>query len=614
MKTCIFRARLAVLPLALAAAFPVFAQTTLQETVVTANRSAQLLTDALPHTTVLGRDVIERSQAIDLPSLLASEAGFQFTQNGGKGTSSSLFLRGSASMQVLVLVDGVPLTKQDTTGAVSLEHLMLDQIERIEVVRGNVSAIYGSGAMGGVIQIFTRSGKGEPSGYLQTEAGSYGSSRLATGASGQWGNTRFALNVGRYVTAGFSAISTAQFPKENSDADAYSNTNYNLALSQELIKGHTLGLRSQGSEGRFDADGGGFGTASDVYKGRNKLDTWAIYSHNQINNNWRSEVTYSQGSERSIYDATITASPYSSDATTQSQTLNVTQILAVGSWLVTAGAEHQKQAIDATHNYATDLNRQRSVTAVFGGLSGKLGFNSMQFNLRHDAVEGLDGKSTAYAGYGYQITPSVKLIASVSSSFNLPPLGYLFDLNYGNPDLKPETARSEEIGFQWAQGQQVLRATYFDTSISNQLLYNFDTYKFGNISSTSNQGLEVSYSGAMLGADVRASLTLQDPRNEATGEQLVRRARSMASIGASLPLGQWSYGGELRLTGARPDTASNPELPGYVVANLTARYTVSPQLTMTARIDNVLDSSYQTAYGYNQSGRAIYAGLVWRPM
>lgn len=613
MKTCIFRARLAVLPLALAAAFPVLAQTTLQETVVTANRSAQLLTDALPHTTVIGRDVIDRTQAIDLPSLLASEAGFQFTQNGGKGTSSSLFLRGSASMQVLVLVDGVPLTKQDTTGAVSLEHLLLDQVERIEVVRGNVSAIYGSGAMGGVIQIFTRSGKGEPSGYVQTEAGSYGSSRLATGASGQWGNTRFALNLGRYVTAGFSAMNTAQFPKENPDADAYSNTNYSLALSHELIKGHTLGLRSQGNEGRFDTDGGGFGAASEVYQGRNKLDTWAIYSHNQINNNWHSEVTYSQGSERSMFDATQSAYPYSSDASTRSQTLNITQVLAVGPWLVTAGAEQQEQAIDSTASGSSDLSRQRSVMAVFGGLAGKFGLNALQLNLRHDAVEGLEGKSTAYAGYGYQLTPGVKLIASASTSFNLPPLGYLFDLYSGNPDLKPETAHSKELGIQWAQGQQVLRTTYFDTQISNQLLYDFDTYKFGNISSASNQGLEVSYSGAMLGADVRASLTLQDPRNEASGEQLVRRARSMASFGASLPVGQWSYGGDLRLTGARPDTASNPELAGYVLANLTARYTVSSQLTMTARVDNVLDRLYQTAYGYNQSGRAFYAGLVWRP-
>jgi len=617
MKTCIFNARLAVLPLALAAAWVMMtnasAQTTLQETVVTANRSAQLLTDALPHTTVIGRDVIDRTQALDLPTLLASEAGFQFTQNGGKGMTSSLFLRGSASMQVLVLIDGTPLTKQDTTGAVSIEHIMLDQVDRVEVVRGNVSAIYGSGAIGGVIQIFTRSGSGKPSGYVQTEMGSLGSARLASGASGQWGDTRFAFGVGRHVTSGFSAMNTAQYPNENPDADGYRNTNYNLALSHELIKGQTIGLRLQGSDGSFDTDGGG-GTkdhSAEIYQGRSKLDTLTMFSHNQISNNWRSEVTYSEGRERSIYDATLSLSPYSSDATTRSQTLNVTQVLAMGPWLITAGAEHQNQAIDSTDSYSTDLKHQRGVTAFFAGLSGKLGLNSMQFNVRHDTIESLDSKSTGYLGYGFQVTPVVKLIASLSTSFNFPPLGYLFDPYSGNPDLKPETAHSKEIGLQWAQDKQVLRATYFDTRVSNQLQYNFDTWLFDNISSATNQGIEVSYSGNLYGADMRASLTLQDPRNESTGEQLVRRPRAMASLGASRPWGAWTLGGDLRYTGARPDTSANPELSAFVLANLTARYTVSSQLALTGRVDNVLDRQYQTAYGYNQPGRAFYVGATW---
>lgn len=614
MKFCKLNARFAVLPLALALASHASAQSTLSDTVVTANRSAQLLTDALPHTTVIGRDLIERSSAIDLPNLLASEAGFQFTQNGGRGTASSLFLRGSAAMQVLVLVDGVPLTKQDSTGTVSIEHIMLDQIERVEIVRGNVSAIYGSGAIGGVIQIFTRSGSGKPSAYVQTEVGSYGSARVATGASGQLGDTRFSFGVGRHVSSGFSAMNTKQYPNENPDADGYRNTNYNFSLSNELSKGHTVGLRTQGADGRFDTDGGGLGKVTDIYKGRSKLDTWALYSHNQISTNWRSEVTYSEGRERSIYDATLTAVyPYSSEAITRSQTLNVTQLVALGSWLVTAGAERQNQRIDAADSDATDLNRQRGVSAYFGGLSGKFGLNSMQFNVRRDAADGLDSKTTGYAGYGYQITPAVKLIASLSTSFNLPPLGYLYDLYSGNPDLKPETARSKELGFQWAKDEQVVRATYFDTRVKDQLQYNFDTRKFGNISSASNKGVEVSYSGSWSGTDLRSSLTLQDPMNESTGEQLVRRPQAMASVGASKPLGKWTLGGDLRYTGARPDTSKKPELGAYVVANLSARYALSPQVALTSRVINLLDRQYQTAYGYNQTGRALYVGAIWTP-
>ena len=578
---------------------------------VTANRSEQLLVEALPHTTVIGRDVIDRSQAVDLPTLLSSEAGFQFTQNGGRGTSANLFLRGSASLQVLMLVDGVPMTKQDTSGTVSLEHIMLDQVERVEIVRGNVSAIYGSGAIGGVIQIFTRKGHGKPAGFAQFEAGSYGSARASAGVSGQVGDTRFSFGLGRHKTNGFSAMDGQQFPTENPDSDGYRNTNYNFALSQELTPGHRLGLRAQGSEGQFEFDGGGFGTRTDSFEGSNTSGTWSVYSHNRITSDWRSELTFGQGRESSVYDATLTAFPYDSESVSRSRTLNWTNYVALGSWLLTAGAERQQQIIDATDSSATALNRERGVTALFVGVAGTVGAHSMQFNLRRDDADGLAAKSTGYAGYGFQFTPAWKLIASASTAFNLPPLGYLYDLYSGNSDLQPETAHSIELGVQWAREGQAVRATAFKTEISNLMLYDFATNRFSNVNDSSNKGVEVSYSGKVARADMRASLTLQDPMNETTGERLIRRARTMASFGASLPLGQWTVGGDLRYTGARADTPANPALAAYAVANLTARYTLSPEVGLTARIDNLLDRKYQTAYGYNQSGRALHLGVLW---
>jgi vitamin B12 transporter len=602
--------------LAVMAAFPVLAQSkpeaTLAETVVTANRSEQLLVDALPHTTVIARDVIERSQAVDLPTLLSSEAGFQFTQNGGRGTSSNLFLRGSASLGVLVLLDGVPMTKQDSTGSVSLEHIMLDQVERVEIVRGNVSAIYGSGAIGGVVQVFTRQGNGKPAGFVQLEAGSYGTTRAAAGFSGQAGDTRFAVGVGAHRTDGFSSMDATQNPNENPDADGYRNTNYSLTLSHELAKGHRLGLRAQGSEGEFDFDGGGSGTATDVFKGRNSTDSWSLYSHNKFSSNWRSELTLSQGREKSVYDAKLTASPYDSEAVTRSRTVNWTNTVDMGNWLATLGAENQLQAIDTDDSYATRLNRERNVTALFAGLSGTVGMHSVQVNVRQDNADGLGAQTTGYLGYGFNLTPTWKVIASTSTAFNLPPLGYLYDPFSGNPQLKPETARSHELGLQWAQGGQVVRATVFSTRVSDMMLYDFATYSFNNVSDASNKGLEVSYSGKLAGADLRASLTQQDPVNEGTGGQMMRRAKTMASFGASLPWGAWTLGGDVRYTGERPDVPARPMLDAYTVANLTASYTLTPELALTARVDNLFDSQYQTAFGYNQSGRAGYVGIVWK--
>ena len=587
------------------------ADTTLAPTVVTANRSEQLLTQTLPHTTVIGRDVIERSQAIDLPSLLASEAGFQFTQSGGRGTSATLFLRGGASLQVLVLIDGVALTKQDSTGSVSLEHIMLDQVERVEVVRGNVSAIYGSGAVGGVIQIFMRKGAGKPAAFAQVEVGTYGSVRSAAGARGQLGSTQFFLGVGSEQTDGFSAMNIRQFPSENPDADGYRNRHYNLGFSNEIAPGQTLGLLSQGSEGQFDTDGGGFGKASDVYRGSSTLATWQVYSYNQIMADWRSKLSYSEGRERSAYDARQTAFPYDSEAVTQSQTLNWTNEVNLSGLLVTAGLEAQRQRIDATDSYATNLNRQRGVSALFAGLSGAVGAHSLQLNLRRDNAEGLDGQSTAYLGYGYQFTSQWKGIASTSSAFNLPPLGYLYDPFSGNPQLRPETARSRELGLQWTLDQQVVRATLFGTRTSNLMLYDFATYSFNNVTDASNQGLEVSYTGKLALADLRASLTLQDPRDETSGARLIRRARTMASLAASVPLQGWTLGGELRYTGERPDIVTAPTLDAYTLVNLTLRHALTPTVALTTRIENLFDQQYQSAYGYNQSGRALYVGIVW---
>ncbi len=608
--------RLGAISLASCVTFPVLAQGAvapmLNEVVVTANRSQQLLTEALPHTTVIGRDVIERSQAVDLPTLLASEAGFQFTQNGGRGTTSSLFLRGSASLGVLVLIDGVPMTKQDATGSVSLEHIMLDQVERVEIVRGNVSAIYGSGAIGGVIQVFMRKGQGKPAAYAQLEAGTYGSVRTMAGIAGQIGDTRFSVGVGRHRTDGFSAMNTTQFPKENPDPDGYRNTNYHLDLAHELVKGHTVGLRVQGSDGEFDFDGGGFGTVTDFYKGRNTLDTWAAYSHNQITHDWRSELTLGQGREKSIYDATQTSFPYNSEAVSRSRTLNWTNTLDVAGWLVTAGVEKQQQSIDTSDSTATRLNHERDVAALFAGVSGALGAHSLQFNLRRDDADGLDSQTTAYLGYGLAITSDWKVIASASTAFNLPPLGYLFDPWSGNAALKPETARSTELGLQWARQGQVVRGTVFTTRVADLMLYDFSTYAFSNVSDSSNKGLEVSYSGKWRASDLRASFTQQNPLNESTGQQLIRRAKTMASVGASMPMGAWTLGGDVHYTGARPDVVTRPVLDAYTVANLTARYKLTPELALTARIDNLFDSQYQTAYGYNQSGRAVYVGVVWK--
>lgn len=590
----------------------VTAQTATAQMVVTASRTEQILTDVLPHTTVLGRDAIEQSQVLDLPALLAREAGFQFTQSGGTGSQATAFLRGAASLQVLVLVDGVPMTKQDTTGAVSLEHIMLDQVDRIEIVRGNVSAIHGSGAVGGVIQVFTRQPQGEPSVHATAESGSLGTSRLHLGTQGKQGDLGYAIAVGRVTSDGINAANLSQTLNANPDRDGYRNDNHSVHLSHDLGRDHKVGLRSTRFQGRFDYDvTGSFSAPTDVHKGTARIDNNTVYWSGRFNPDWSSRLSYAEASERNT-TATVGAYAFTTAAETRTRLLSWTHQVKLQSMVLSAGLDHQTQNIETATDSVSGLNRQRRADAVYAGLVYTRLAHSAQLNLRHDDVQGLAAKDSVYLGYGYDLQPQWKLIASYATAFNVPPLGYLYDPYSGNPDLRPETARTAEVGIQWASGTHRLRSTWFETRTKDLLLYDMSTWQFSNISSARNKGLETSYNARVGGTDLRASLTLQDPVNEATGQQLVRRAKTLASASVSQALGQLTLGGHVRYMGSRPDIAGRPGLSSAVLLDLTARYALSRQWTLHGRVDNATDSDHQTAYGYNQLPRTVYVGLGWK--
>ena len=600
------------LSLACIASTTAFAQTPTPQVVVTASRTEQILTDVLPHTTVLGRDAIEQAQLSDLPTLLAREAGFQFTQSGGRGSQATTFLRGAASLQVLVLVDGVPMTKQDTTGAVSLEHIMLDQIDRIEIVRGNVSAIYGSGAVGGVIQVFTRQPQGSPSVFATLESGSLGTSRLNVGTQGKKGDLGYAISLGRSSTDGINAANLSQTINANPDRDGYRNDNHSVHLSYDLGSDHKLGVRSNRFDGRFDYDvPSNLSLSSDVHRGTARIDSTTVYWAGRFNPDWRSRLNYSDATERNT-TATVGGYSFTTQAETRTRLLSWTHQINLRSMVLSAGVDHQTQHIDTATDNVTDLRRQRTANAVYAGLVYARQSHSAQLNIRHDDVQGLANRDSLYLGYGFDLNRQWKLIASYATAFNIPPLGYLFDPYSGNPSLRPETAKTTELGMQWVHGTHRLRSTWFDTRTRDLLLYDMNSWKFSNVSSVKNQGLETSYNGRVGATDLRASLTLQDPINEATGQQLVRRARTLASASISQNIGFLTLGGNVRYMGSRPDIVGNPRLSSAVLLDLTARYALTREWTLFGRVDNATDSQYQTAYGYNQLPRTVYMGLNWK--
>lgn len=575
--------------------------------VVTATRTEQLQTDALPHTTVISASDIKNSQAVDVMTLLRREAGLQLTQTGGLGGASGMFMRGAATRQTLVLVDGVPMTKQDATGTVSIEHLMLDQIDHIEIVRGNVSSIYGSGAVGGVIQIFTKAGSGTGGTQATAELGSNSFRRVAASTGGQSDGLSYSFAVSDVATAGFSAVNPLQSSTANPDRDGYSNLSANASIAKIWAKGHETGLRFMNTAGRFDFDFLKFSLPTDIHKGSTDVNSLTFFSNNRISEKWNSRISISDmsdiNSNRYISSSTdvdrYKTRVKSVDWNNEITTSNISRL--------TVGVNHQWQSINSD-GFGTVENFSRRANSLYAGFDTLLKEkHQLQINVRHDTTEKNDSADTGYLGYGFKLNEKFKLIGSAATGFSAPPLGYLYG-QFGNPNLKPEYTRTFEAGFQYYDDSSLIRTTLFQSHITNQIDFNAG---FSNVREAVNEGIEVSASQEIMGWSTRSSLTVQDPRNADTGERLRRRAALLGSLSANRMFGNFRIGGDIAYTGSRPDGADGNLRP-YWLAGITARYQVNKSYSLFGRIDNVLNENYQTAFGFNQPSRGLFVGLNWQ--
>lgn len=591
---------------------------TLAPIVVTASRLEQAQTDALPHTTVISSEDIKNSGVRDLPSLLQREAGIQFTQPGGLGQPASLFMRGATPGETLILIDGVPVRREGFSAAAALEHILPDQIDRIEIVRGNVSAIYGSGAIGGVIQIFTKQGAGTPTASLSAEIGSRGTRAVTGGVSGKSGNTRYALSATSFRTDGVSANNTTQYPNENPDDDGYRNKSIAASLSNEWTKGHELGIRLYANDGKFEYDGGGFGQPTDIDTGRSKQRSAAVFSKNRLAPQWLSTLTLSKTETRT---ENISISAFGSTTRDKGDTSLLQWANEIGlsdGWTLVTGVDTGRQELDtfsASSFGITENSFDRSVASAFVGANGKVGLHQFQLNARQDYVEGSGSDTTGFVGYGFAITPAIKLIANASTAFNAPTLAQVYDPSFGNPDLKAERSRSYEVGAQYAVTGSLLRATLFNTRTRDQFGFG-PGFKTVNIDKARNQGLELSGTTRLADLDMRASLTVQDPEDANTGERLIRRAKRLGTLSLSKPFDRFRIGTDIQYTGSRRDTdfvtGNDVELKSFWLVNLNARYQVANNVSIYGRLENAFDREYQTAYGYNQTPRSLFVGVNWQ--
>jgi vitamin B12 transporter len=587
-------------------------QSTRDAVVVTASRLDQQLTDTIPHTTVITAKDIRESQTVDLPSLLRREAGFEFVQNGGIGTSSSIFMRGGDGRQVLILIDGVRVGSA-TLGTTPVENVMVDQIERVEIVRGNVSALYGADAIGGVIQIFTRQGHGTPHAEAEAMYGSRGTHRIATGYGGSAGETRFSLNVSQFQTNGFSAINPQQAPRANPDNDGYHDLSFSGQLAQSLAAGHEIGLRAYQSAGKVQFDNA-FGTPTERDNSDNTISSLALYSNNQVNSFWKSRFTIAQGrNESTTFTNDVMSSRFN---TSNSQYQWQNDFSVAKEHVVTASLEGQDQRVDSTTAFTRTGRDVRSMMLAY---SGRLGAHQVQGSARRDNYSDFGDADTWLAGYGYDFDTRWKATAMHSTAFRAPTFNELFFPGFGNPDLQPEKSVSNELGLQYARDNHLLRVALFSTKYKNLIqtvVLPPSTFIAENVASARVKGAEMSYTGQFEDWDVRASWTIQDPKDSTTGAQLRRRGKSFGNVAVNTKVDDWRVGAEAIVGSSRPDTdivtGAPVTLGGYTVINLTARYPLKKNAFIAARLENAFDAHYQTAHGFNTPGRGAFISLGWQ--
>ncbi len=589
---------------------PAPAEQTLAPVVVTAGRGPQRLAEAIPQTTLFTPQAIADTTARDLPGLLELGPGVQIVRNGGPGSPTSLFLRGASSTQSLVLIDGVRVDSA-SLGNAQLAQIPLDQVDHVEVVNGNVSALYGSGAIGGVVQVFTQDGGNHPPRFnFSAEYGSYHTQRQQMGVNGALdgeGKTTFSLALARAKDDGFSAMNPALAPSANPNANGYLNESISAMLKHKFSEKWNAGVRYFQSNGNDSYDNA-FGRPTDLNNLYSKVQQISVFANGQLTDWWKTHFIVATGNDRS-QNAENNVYTYHYNTDNRQYTWQNDFVLAPQHKLQ-LGYEHLDQSLDSDQYSAP----QRHVNSGFIGYTGRLGANQFQANLRRDQYSSFGGANSYYLGYGYDFNENWKVTASWSNAFRVPSFNDLYYPYSGNPALAPERSHSVEAAVQYAsEALGVLRLTAFQTRYSNLIDYaqvSPGTFVAQNIGQAKVQGVEGSWSGQLGKTEVRAALTFQNPVDEDKHIDLNRRARHFASFSANRSISGWRVGGEWLVSGERNDTGN--ALGGYGLVNLSARYNITKAWYVSAQIQNLFNKDYELAYTYNTPGRGAYFTLGWQ--
>jgi vitamin B12 transporter len=612
------------LALAVALALPFAAQaqdrgtTDLDEVVVSGTRTAVAVEDSLVPAQVINREAIQRSQARSLSELLQGRAGISLANQGGAGKITTLNLRGTESDHVLVLIDGVRMGSA-TAGLPALQDLPIDQIDRVEIVRGPRSSLYGSEAIGGVIQVFTRRNTGKVRPNFRIGVGSDSTREASAGIGG--GNARgwFGADVAHTRTDGFNAcrgrgpdpgipfdFGAGCFTDEP-DRDGYRNTSANLRGGYSFTDTLTMEANALRAEGKSEFDGSFTNRSETVqqvigtklrYAPSEKVGLQLSLGRNDDKSDDFHDDVQSGYFETRRYVASLQG-----------------DFTVAANQLLTAGIDWQDDKVES----ATDFDvTQRDNLAGFVEYQGRFGAHQLQASVRNDDNEQFGNHTTGSLGYGFGFDNGLKLTASVATGFKAPSFNDLYYPFFGNPDLKPEESESVNLGIARYADSWNWTFNVYQNKVDQLISYDAAIFLPNNIDEARIRGAEFTVDFTLGGFDIATQLSHTDPRNRSAGPNhdnlLARRPRNTARIDVDRAFGAFRTGVTFNAAGERYDNLANTDrLGGYSTLDLRLEYAIAPAWTLQAKVGNVFDRAYETVAWYNQAGRTYGLSLRYQP-
>ena len=587
----------------------VFADTTLKtsDVFVTATRTSIPKKNVIADITLISEEEIKLAGSSSLPELLQRQPGIEISNNGGQGKVSTLFLRGASSTHSVILLDGIRIDSA-TAGLTAIENIPLSQIEKIEIVRGPASSLYGQDAIGGVIQIFTKKGLNGFKPYISFGYGKYNTSIAQGGIRGGDDTTSYAINLSSQNSRGFSAFEPNTNPAAtaniyNLDKDGYRNKSVSASLSHKINEKLDINFQYFLSQGKnkYDNRYANWDPSID-WKNTQDQESLSGTVNSQLTNYWKSSFRVGLGIddyvEKQRYISGATREVDNVYKTIQNQiTWQNDLILPLGSLVLLYDKLDQK--INVTDTSYSKKDRQNDAYMI--GYNLNQANHNFQANVRKDFNSVYRDATTGNIGYSYAINSNWSIASSFGTAFRSPTFNYLYAGSYANPDLQPEKSKNIEAQLKYQSDAEFFSFVTFKNKITDFIISDGTTgYRPYNINTAEIYGATVSSSHFMNHFQVKSSFTVQSPMNESADKYLPRRSNFFGTVGLNYFIQNWNLGFEATGSGNRYNDAANLfNIPGYIKTNLFADYQINKNLTMNARVDNVLGKNYTYAYEGN---------------